>query len=165
MSREHEDGILIRLRDALFPLDFANGWRVLTETLPLIARSSTCPLLGKEMPLVGIEKALSDSARRPLPSRQTLRFLASFSVVVIMSCSSVAIIQPKAAFQLGDVCFRRKLSIAGNLPILGLSLIAVCGRLLLRESRFHVDRAGASFSELPRFCFLTTLTSLKTNFI
>lgn len=164
MSREHEDRILIRLSGALSRLNFTKGLRVLTETLPLIAGSSTCPLLGKEMPLVGIEKALSDLPVDALPSRRALRFPVSFSAAVIVFCSSIATIQSKTSFRLGDMCFSRKLSITEDLSRKCLSLAGFSDRIFTSRSQacFHVDRAGA-LRKSPRFLFLQRFLILKRN--
>lgn len=137
----------------------------MTRTLPLFAGSFPARCRGKEMPLVGIEKALSDLPVDVLPSCRALKFPVSFSAAVIVFCSSVAIIQPQTAFQLGDLCSSRELSIAGNLSNWFLSEIARCGRLLLTDKRFHVDRAGDNFYRglFPVFSFQRNSNS-KTNF-
>lgn len=164
MNREHEGRILIWLRDALFPLNLSKGLRVLTRTLPLMLDRVPARCRGKEMPLVGIEKALSDLPVDALPSRWALRFPVSFSAVVIVFCSSVAIIQPQTSFQLGDMRFSRKLSIAGNLSKFSLKLEGCRARILTsRELVFTLIGPGHS-ARVPGFSFLQRLTNSKTNF-
>jgi hypothetical protein len=136
----------------------------MTRTLPLLTDRIPSRCREKEMPLVGIEKALSESTRKPPPSRRALKFSVSFSAAIIVFCSSIAIIQSQTAFWLGDVCSSRELSITKNLSNWGLFVTVYYGRLLLTDKRFHVDRAGATTIRFPGSLFLTTFQSLKTNF-
>lgn len=162
MNREREGRILIRLSGALARLNLSKV-ASFDPDVALVAGSSTSPLPGKRDAASRHRESPFRPTRRPLPACRAHKFSVSFSAVVIAFCSSIAIIQSKTAFQLGDVCSSSELSIIGNLSKLDLSLNAACGRLLLRESRFHVDSAGATFSSrFPGFPFLT-LQSLKTN--